>query len=183
MLYNSILNFFFCFFCIFLAVDRCGFYCPYGYTYFWKSYELFIYLYICYSILLATQLLQGMIAVNRLLAFSKKKYKYLSMSANVFRWLGPVVIVASFALYAVNILINRYVKKFGLVVVSNNTYQVLYKVAQRDLPDWFKDVLFLLNVMQNIVLQITLFLIDMLIMIKLVLFIRQKKSRVLQKSK
>ena len=140
-------------------------------------------MYICYSILLATQLLQGMIAVNRLLAFSKKKYKYLSMSANVFRWLGPVVIVASFVLYAVNILINRYVKRFGLVVVSNNTYQVLYKVAQRDLPDWFKDVLFLLNVMQNIVLQITLFLIDMLIMIKLVLFIRQKKSRVLQKSK
>jgi hypothetical protein len=142
-----------------------------------------VYLYICYSILLAIQLLQGVIAVNRLLAFSKKKYKYLSINAAVFRWLGPVIIVASFVLYATNILVNRCVKRLGFLALSNDSYQILYKVAQRDLPDWVKDALFLLNVLQNIVLQITLFLIDMFIMIKLVLFLRQKKTRVLHNGK
>jgi hypothetical protein len=124
-----------------------------------------------------------MIAMNRLMAFSKKKSKYLSMSVDVFRWLGPVIIVSSFFLYAANILNNRYVERFGVLALSNNTYQTLYKVAERDLPKWAKDVLFLLNIMENIVLQISLFLLDMLILVKLYFFIRKKKNTVLHISK
>ena len=178
MLYNSILNFFFCFFCIFLAIVRCGVYCSYGYTYYSRLYELYVYLYVCYSILLATQLLQGVIAINRLLAFSKNSKKYLNESARIYKWLAPLLIAFSFVFYAANVLSNRYVKKFGLLVVNNSTYQILYKVAQRDLPDAVKDSLFVLNLTQNLALQIVLFVVDMFILGKFIYFMKQKGNKI-----
>lgn len=177
MLYASILNFIFSLICVFLAIIRCGSLCSYSYTYEAKVYELYVYLYVCYSILLASQLLEAVIAVNRLLAFSKMKHKFFYCTANMFKVIAPVIIAASFLLYACNVIAHRYVKRFGVLIKENNeSYEFLYKVVERDFTDSLKILLFVVNCLENIVLQIVLFVIDMVILAKYVIFTKHKRK-------
>jgi hypothetical protein len=174
MIYKSSLNLIFSTICVFLCFSRCGSTCPYGYTYGAKFFELYIYLYICFSILLASQLLEAIIAFNRLFAFSAR-IKHLSITPCFFQTLAPILIVLSFVLYACNVLVSRSIDKFGVLVDSNNNIvEYLYKLEENELSEAVKLFLFVLNCFENVGLQIVLFVVDMIILVRLVMFIRHK---------
>ena len=179
IMFNSVFNFIFCFLCAFFILIRCGSLCPYSYTQLSKTYELYIYLYICYSLLLANQLLESVLGVIRLLSFNAHKNCYLKITKNHFKLIGVTVLAISFILYGCNILSNRYVSKFGyLVEIQSSGFiqmNYLYKVEQRTLPDLLRYALFSLNVLENVALQLFIFSLDMTIFTKLIMFSRRKQ--------
>ena len=72
ILLNSIIDFLFLLCEIFVVIIRCGFLCPYGYTYGSKIYEIYIFLYSGYVLVTSQVLLSIYISYDRLNMFSGK---------------------------------------------------------------------------------------------------------------
>ena len=70
ILLNSLIDFFFLLIQCFLFIIRCGILCPYGYTWFAKFYEIYIYLYVGYVLILSQVFLNIYVAHDRLKMFS-----------------------------------------------------------------------------------------------------------------
>ena len=179
MFFNSILNFIFCFFSSFLPIFRCGSLCPYGYSFFSKVYELYFYLLVNNSILLASQTFQGLLALNRVLAFSNK-YNYINI--RTFKIASPVVIGVSFTIYGSVLLSNRQINKFGYMInydESNSSIKIeyLYKLEPKVLSNEMKIFIFAVNFLQSMGYQFVLFLIDMVICLKLCSYLKSKNKR------
>lgn len=72
ILINSLIDFSFLLIQSFLFIIRCGLLCPYGYTWFAKFYEIYIYLYIGYSLVSSQVFLNIYVAYDRIKMFSAK---------------------------------------------------------------------------------------------------------------
>ena len=173
MFFNSILNFIFCLLSSFLPIFRCGSLCPYGYSFFSKVYELYFYLLVNNSILLASQTFQGLLALNRVLAFSNK-YNYINI--RTFKIASPVVIAVSFIIYGSVLLSNRQINRFGYMI-NNSSIEYLYKLEPKVLSNEMKIFIFAINFLQSMGYQFVLFLIDMVICIKLFSYLKSKNKR------
>ena len=70
MFINSLADLLFLFVVFFLVIIRCGNLCPYGYAYGSKFYELYIYLFVGYTIVTFLVLIDISISIGKLLSFS-----------------------------------------------------------------------------------------------------------------
>jgi len=176
---DSILNFLFCFICISLSIVRCGSLCPYGYKYESKIFEFFIYLYLNNSILLAEILIQGIIALNRLLAFSKNKKSVFVVNTRGLKILVPIILFVSLIYYAFILFFRRKISKFGYLVKDDDEQDcdALYKIETIDLSSDQKITFTILILVQSLVFYLIFFLIDMAILYKLRKYIKEKRSK------
>lgn len=161
---DSILNFLLCLLSIFLPFIRCGSLCPFGYTYAAKVYELYFFSYLKHCFLLLSQVLQFIMSLNRLLAFSKKKH--FQISARSFKIAIPIIFSVSLAAQSVFYLSNRRIKKFGLLKKSENSeHEYLYRVELKELDVSVKFVFFIINLLDSTVFYLIIFITDMVIIL------------------
>lgn len=132
MLINSISDLVFLITQIFVGLIRCGFLCPYGYTYGAKFYELYIYLFAGYTIIIFDCLINISVSIDRLRSFSSKQIQ-ASTSRKMF-------LIRCICLFALSVLIllpiymlPREIKAFGLLNL-NGSYETLYIHSLK--PSW-----------------------------------------------
>ena len=175
---DSILNLLFCLISISLSIIRCGSLCAYGYKYESKLFELYAYLYVNNSILLAEILIQSVIALNRLLAFSNSNKTTILVNTRGFKILVPVILFVSFVYYAFIMLLSRAIIKFGVLVGDDlEGCEVLYNIQRIDLSIDLKVTFTILGLIQSLVFYLVFFCIDMAILYRLRKYIKEKRSK------
>jgi hypothetical protein len=88
-------------------------------------------------------MLQGLMNVNRLFAFSNQK-SYCSISSKGFRIAIPIVLIFSLTVQFFLFLSNRYIKKFGILIQENKLKaEFLYRIEQKETNVEFKMFLFI----------------------------------------
>jgi hypothetical protein len=78
MFVNSIADLMYLLVDFFLVIIRCGNLCPYGYAYASKFYELYIYLFVGYTIVTFLVLLDISVSIKKLLSFSHSNSTFVS---------------------------------------------------------------------------------------------------------
>ncbi|RNA36356.1 hypothetical protein BpHYR1_007041 [Brachionus plicatilis] len=180
MLSISVSDFLFLLMSIFLVVFRCGRFCPYGYTYISKLYELYFYLYLGNVLLMFVLLVNLLICYNRIRSFSSRS---LRAEATTFRVKILLVILVTTLANIPNYAMTRYVKKIGIIRPGANGTSKrwqhemdVYSVEPLDfsLIEWVKVVLFVINLARGFILMIILFLLNLIIAIKLRHYIKAR---------
>lgn len=126
ILINSCLDFLFLVIESFLFIVRCGALCPYGYKYFSKFYEIYIYLYVGYILVTSQVLLNIYVAYDRLNMFSGKLNSQSQIS--IFKVFGICLVISTLA-NALPYLISKDIIKLGIYKPDgpNSTYSdILY---------------------------------------------------------
>lgn len=174
---DSVLNFILCLISMFLPVIRCGSLCPYGYTYAAKVYEMYFFSYLKHCILLLSHILQGLMNINRLFAFSNQR-SYCSITRRGFKIAIPIILTFSMSIQFVLFLSNRYIKKFGILINENSEIvEFLYRIEQKETNVEFKMFLFIMNLIDSTLLYFVLFIIDMIIIARLRSFNESKQRK------
>ena len=180
MLSISVSDFIFLFLSIFLVIFRCGRFCPYGYTFISKFYELYFYLYFGNVLLMFVLLINLLICYNRIRSFSNRTIKADSIA---FRTKLILVILTTTLASIPNYAMTRYVKKIGVLKPEVNTTDKqsnneldIYSVEPFDfsLIEWVRIVLFIFNLARGFILMIILFLLNLFITIKLRHYIKER---------
>lgn len=183
MLSISISDFLFLLLSIFLVIFRCGRFCPYGYTYISKFYELYFYLYLGNVLLMFVLVINLLICYNRIRSFSSR-----SVNADSFSFRCKIFLVLLITCIAniPNYAMTRYVKKIGLLrPLPNDTGKKwqhemqIYSVEPLDfsLIEWVKILLFVINLARGFILMIILFLLNLIIAIKLRHYIKERVKK------
>lgn len=127
---NSLIDF--SFLCIqsFLFIIRCGMLCPYGYTWFAKFYEIYIYLYIGYILVTSQIFLNIYVTYDRLKMFSGKLS--VKKPPSIFK-VYAVCAFISIIFNAPNYAISREIVPKGIYQLDpNSSYtEILYVRAYR----------------------------------------------------
>ena len=132
MLVISMCDFLFLLTQFFLVVIRCGSLCPFGYAQLSKSYELYIYLFVGYTIITFEVLLDISISINRLFSFSTKLKNSFEID---FRLKCGVFLIASIALNIPLAISNEVsVRGYAILDIMNGTtqYETLFKVNLKE---------------------------------------------------
>ena len=182
MLVISVCDFLFLLTQFFLVVIRCGSLCPFGYAQSSKSYELYIYLFIGYTIITFEVLLDISVSINRLFSFSTK----LKNSSEIkFRLKCGLFLIASIVLN-VPIAISNEVSLLGYSIdeQSNNThYEELFKVNLKvsfDSP-LTRAVLLAISIAKETLLFFILCILNIIIAVKLNRHMNKKSNLTLAK--
>ena len=177
ILYDSFLNFVLSFVSLFIIIVRCGSLCPYGYKLESKIYDLYIFLYGKHTILFISHAWKGLVAWNSLFAFSTKKTRF-KLSIKAFKLASLIVLVIGVSLQAFLISSSRFIRKFGVIFSKNAqnglVYEFLYKVELRDFSTGMRILILCLLLLEDFILILILFIIDVLILVK---FLNYSKSR------
>lgn len=125
ILLNSLIDFFFLLIECFLFFIRCGILCPYGYTWFAKFYEIYIYLYVGYVLISSQVFLNIYVAHDRLKMFSANKSAQKQIS--IYK-VYLVLAVISILINLLPFVISREVIPLGIYKPDpNSTYtEILY---------------------------------------------------------
>jgi hypothetical protein len=133
---NSLIDFAFLFIEFWLVLIRCGTLCPYGYTYFAKFFEIYIYLYVGY-ILVNSQVFLGIyVSIERLRLFSATAASSKKPPSLYVIYI-PCLLLATI-LNAPPYLISKEVVKLGIYMpqdideqINATFYDILYIRAVR----------------------------------------------------
>lgn len=122
---NSVIDFFFLLIESFLVIIRCGILCPYGYKYASKFFEIYIYLYVGYTLVTAQILVSIYVSYDRLKIFSGKLTNKKPLSIyKVF----AISMIVSIVVNAPTYLISKEVLLLGIYKPETNStyYDFLY---------------------------------------------------------
>jgi hypothetical protein len=192
MLINSICDLVFLSICIFTAIIRCGRFCPYGYNYYSKLYEQYVYLYVGNTILAFGALLDIAVSLQKLASFSsssktKKLTIFSKLNSFSIKAKSILLIILALLLNVPSYLITRNVQLIGYLKVQidyeqNNMMKVfqlkhLYALLTNDLGRGVlaKFLLFALTVFRSFFLLLVLFIINIVIGYKFHKHIETKK--------
>ena len=182
MLVNSMCDFLFLLTQLFLVVIRCGSLCPFGYAQSSKFYELYIYLFVGYTIITFEVLLDISVSINRLFSFSTK---FKNSSEIKFRLKCGLFLIASIVLN-VSIAISNEVSLLGYSIgeQSNNTqYEELFKVNLKESFDspLIRAVLLAISITKEPLLFFILCILNVIIAVKLNRHMNKKSKLTLAK--
>jgi hypothetical protein len=176
----SIADFIFAIVCIFLVLARCGVYCSFGYSYILRIYEQFVFLYIGNVCLSFTILIDNYLAFIKLSAFSGKiKKQSFSIRKGKLK-IFIVIFIASLVNLPIYVL-SRRIKLIGYLIKEDESnlfyleplYSVSNIVVKRSIFDY---LLFALTIIRGLFLLIFLSILDLIVYIRLKLYMRKKKK-------
>lgn len=189
----------------FLILFRCGSLCPYGYNYYAKYYEQYIYLYTGNVCTVYGTCISVVAVSDRLLSFYPNLSKRAERSVS-FRTKCIVLLVFSVLINLPEYVLTRSVKELGRLVVvitttvtktataANNTntmnmtttnttsslveYETLYSVVNNDLGKLvaMKTAQFILNIIRKLALLILLVILNLLVAIKFKQHMSKKRT-------
>lgn len=170
MLTNETIDLFNCFIIVFTALFRCGPYCPFGYTYLSKLYELIFYLYTTNMLQQIQTLLEISFSIERLQSFTAKKKSQITFRTKLFIWVVTAVVIT-----APNYVLSRTVAPIG-VLITNNKTEVLYGVVNNFISNNFygQIFLFILNLVRGFMLFNVLLIVSIIVVIKFRFHLKSK---------
>ena len=183
MMINSVSDLCFLMTQISVAVTRCGSLCPYGYSYGSKFFEIYIYLYVGYIIVMFNALCETSVSIDRLLSFNSKNMNKLTRRAFSIRSL--ILFTFSAVVLAPIYPVARYVGHIGLLrknltdpSYSYDNFEILYKMKLRD--EWdegaLKTLFTVLSLAKGFVLFVLISLANILVALKFRAHIEKKKK-------
>ena len=183
MLVISVCDFLFLLTQFFLVVIRCGSLCPFGYAQSSKSYELYIYLFIGYTIITFQVLLDISVSINRLFSFSTKFKNSFEIS---FRLKCGLFLIASIALNVPMAISNEVsVRGYAILDIINGTtqYETLFKVNFKESYDspLIRAVLLAISITKLPLLFFILCILNIIIAVKLNRHMNKKSNLTLAK--
>lgn len=133
---NALIDFAFLFIEFWLIIIRCGILCPYGYSYWAKFYEIYVYQYVGYVLVTTQVMLSIVVSVERLKMFKCRVVKNVAVKKrfSIYAICGLLMLVSA-VLNTPPYLIARCVVAFGVYVkdeYNNKSFEVLYKRITRD---------------------------------------------------
>ena len=186
ILYDSFLNFILSFVSLFIIIVRCGSLCPYGYKFESKIYDLFVFLYSKHTILFVSHALKGLVAWNRLFAFSTKKTRF-KLNIKAFKISSLIILGIGVLLQAFLISYSRFIRKFGVIFRKNAqnevVYEFLYKVDLRDFNTGMRILILCLLLLEDFILILILFIIDVLILVKYLKYAKNRNKKLVSLKK
>ena len=174
---NSSTDFLFLWTQFFIVLFRCGTLCPYGNTYGWKVYEIYIFLYGGYVLVTSQVFLSIYIAYDRLRMFSAKSGNRKQKSIfKVYIVCFVISVLANFAPY----LISREVKALGILIPDPNStyYEILYVRAFRpEFQTQIADILLTVNLfIKDIIMFILLCFLNIWLCVRFRIYLKARKS-------
>lgn len=191
MFFESIADVIYSFINFFFFIIRCGVYCPYGYNYYSKVYELYVYIFIGKSIELFTILIDLNLAILKYKSFlpqsqSSQQQTTIGKFNNVefrLRIKFLLFLMLSLVIATPSILMPRSINFVGLLI-TNSTKQInqtteLYVVSQSEISyDVFFNYFSLLIAFgQGAGLLIVIMILNIIILVKLKRFLNQSSRQ------
>ncbi|CAF1037986.1 unnamed protein product [Brachionus calyciflorus] len=168
----------------FLFIMRCGSLCPWGFSYWSKIYEVYIYLFTGYTIITFRVLVDISVAFNRLLIFlnfkqSSKEFNFY-LKALIFLTFSVFLNAPLFAISKEVVVLGHYYPKR-----NSSFYEVLYTMSNRSIvkPNWVQIILSILAIFKDIVFFVILIGINIGIAIKFKQLMKKKKTMILGNSR
>ena len=177
MFINSITDLVFLFIEFFLVIIRCGNLCPLGYEFSSKIYELYVYLFVGYTIISFQLLLDISVSLNRLFSFSATNSKSKEIS---FLIKCLIFMFVAFIINFPNTLSNE-VAKLGLLELKENNftrYETLYMVNIKDdfKTSLIKAFLVIFSIIKEPILFVSLLIINIIVAFKFRKHLNMKKK-------
>ena len=174
----------------FVLISRCGSYCPYGYEYSIKIYEIYFYLYFGKTIELVIILIDLYLSILRYKSFSVKmkiqnddKLKMLSVLA--------IFVFGSLAICTLSVLLPRAIVQLGVLVHNQTIENVTMIIIDRPLflmskselasNEIFNIISQITSILQGPVLFFALIIINIMITIRLKKFLLKKSENISNK--
>ena len=187
MLFHSICDFAFLFINVFTCVIRCGVYCPYGYAYLSKVWELYVHLFTGNSFLFFGTGLDIVVVFNRLFSFAATRPRLIDKFNKIDLKIKCLVLaVLSAALNVPSYIVTRNVQLIGYLETIyygdefNSTvvsYEPLYQALTNPIgKNAFMVVfLFVLTLLRGVIPLFVLFFLNLIIAYKFTAFLRKKR--------
>ena len=174
---NSLTDLVFLFIEFFLVIIRCGNLCPLGYEFSSKIYELYIYLFVGYTIISFQLLLDISVSLNRLFSFSATKSNSKEIS---FLIKCLIFMFVAFIINFPNTLSNE-VAKLGLLELKEKNftrYETLYMVNIKDdfKTPLIKAFLVIFSIIKEPILFVSLLIINIIVAFKFRKHLNMKKK-------
>lgn len=182
---NSLIDFSFLVIQSFLFIIRCGILCPYGYTWFAKFYEIYIYLYIGYVLVSSQVFINIYVAYERLNMFSGKLSKK-KKAMSIFKVYSICFFISVLA-NAPNYAISRHISQIGVYQPDPdlNFSEILYVRAFR--PEFqtivMQDILTAIAVIKDPLFFCILCLVNILVCFRFRIYLKSRKNFVRRFSK
>lgn len=163
---------------VFLVIFRCGALCPYGYSYFWKLYEQYIYLFYGNTWNMFGNLVNITAALERFLSFypqmAKKFDSFLSLRVKL-----VILFIISAVMNVPEYIIARSTTKTGWLMVNSSNvshYEPIYTLISNETSkiEAFKTILFIITIMRKLLLLVVLLVINALVCFKFRKYLQKK---------
>lgn len=185
ILLESIANLIYAFVNSFFFLIRCGVYCAYGYNYYAKLYEYYVYIYVGKSLELFTILLDLNLCILRLYSFTKKRRNQPTNLNIKLKFLLFAII--SFCVSIPAVMLPRWYNFVGFLVsnktISANETRIqiessLYVVSRSEFSnnEIFNYMSLVLFLAQGIALLLIIMIINIIILYKLKQFLNSKST-------
>lgn len=178
---NSTADFLFLLTQSFIAIIRCGVLCPYGYSYWSKFYEIYIYLFVGYIIIAFKVMLDISVSLNRLLLLSNIKpgSKEINFYLKAFLFL-----IISICLNLAPYVLSReiVIKAFYFNSFNSTEFEILYtkSIKLEFQTTWGRALLASLTIIKDPFLFTSFCTINILLAIKFRKHIKKKKLLTIQ---
>nr|QVK45823.1 G protein-coupled receptor [Proales similis] len=184
MVLNSFCDLAFLIFSVFIALFRCGVYCPLAYKFESKVYEQYIYLFVGNTFLLVNSLIDVYLTLNRLGSFAARSRLKNWFSEKSMRGKVLFMFVIALLMNTPSYLITRNVKLFAYLNQGDGTLEPLYRSSSNSLGD--NDVvtilLFILTLLRGFLLYILQSLLNLFISFKFAQYIKTRNATLLSAS-
>ena len=166
-----------------LCLIRCGALCSHNisYSYGSKFYELYFYLYLTNVSIFLSNIMDLLIALNRLFSFSLTKHPTEKLCKIPLKWEILAWIVASFIFAIPNYILTREVSQIGYLNVNNGThsmYEPLYQVQTNKLGSvkLVKLLLFFIALLRKPFPLFVLCLVNLLMGVRFKKYVNEKRK-------
>ena len=183
MLIGAISDTLFLFIQIFTVVIRCGTLCPYGYTYASKAYELYVYLYLGFTIITFSAFVDISMSIERIMLFTNShktiiKRKNFGVRCLLLFILSGLVMMPYFVL-AREIVPRAVLVRFNDIGnQSTATYEILYMISFKKywLQSSLQSLMTSILIFKGPALICLVLLVDILVIIKFKNYLKNKRK-------